>query len=64
VRTALVTGATGLVGSHVVERLQRDGWQVRALVRDASRAEWLRRGGVEVAIGDTLDASTLPPPQR
>jgi nucleoside-diphosphate-sugar epimerase len=61
VRTALVTGATGLVGSHVVERLQRDGWQVRALVRDASRAEWLRRGGVELAIGDTLDASTLPP---
>ncbi|HEX5971236.1 MAG TPA: NAD-dependent epimerase/dehydratase family protein [Gemmatimonadaceae bacterium] len=56
---ALVTGATGLVGSHVVERLQRDGWQVRALVRDAARADWLRRRGVELAPGDTLDASTL-----
>ncbi|HEX6599031.1 MAG TPA: NAD-dependent epimerase/dehydratase family protein [Gemmatimonadaceae bacterium] len=59
--TALVTGATGLVGSHVVERLQRDGWQVRALVRDAARADWLRRSGIELALGDTLDASTLPP---
>jgi nucleoside-diphosphate-sugar epimerase len=45
----------------VVERLQRDGWQVRALVRDVARAEWLRRSGVVLAVGDTLDASTLPP---
>ena len=59
--TALVTGATGLVGSHVVERLQRDGWRVRALVRDVARAEWLRGRGVELAAGDTLAASTLPP---
>jgi nucleoside-diphosphate-sugar epimerase len=58
--TALVTGATGLVGSHVVERLQRDGWQVRALVRDPARADWLQRAGVGLAVGDTLDASTLP----
>ena len=58
--TALVTGATGLVGSHVVERLQRDGWRVRALVRDAARADWLQRTGAGVAVGDTLDASTLP----
>ena len=57
---ALVTGATGLVGSHVVERLQRDGWRVRALVRDAARADWLKRAGVELAVGDTIDASTLP----
>ena len=57
---ALVTGATGLVGSHVAERLQRDGWRVRALVRDAARADWLMRAGVELVTGDTLDASTLP----
>jgi nucleoside-diphosphate-sugar epimerase len=61
VPAALVTGATGLVGSHVVERLQREGWQVRALVRDARRAEWLRRSGAQLVVGDTLDSSTLPP---
>ncbi|MGH7719773.1 MAG: NAD-dependent epimerase/dehydratase family protein, partial [Gemmatimonadaceae bacterium] len=26
---ALVSGATGLVGSHIVERLASDGWTVR-----------------------------------
>src|SRR4051812_34179393 len=55
--TALVTGATGLVGHHVVERLRRDGWTVRAFVRDAARAGALSRAGVELATGDTLEPS-------
>ena len=55
--TALVTGATGLLGMHVVQRLQRDRWTVRALVRDASRADTLRASGVELATGDVLDAT-------
>ena len=58
---ALVTGATGLIGSHVVTRLLRDGWHVRALVRDLARSSWLATAGAELATGDTLDASTLPP---
>lgn len=58
-RTALVTGATGLVGHHVVERLRRDGWTVRAFVRDAARAGALSRAGVELATGDTLEPSGL-----
>lgn len=52
---ALVTGATGLVGSHIVERLRKDGWQVRALVRDPSRATWLSDLGAELSRGDILD---------
>ena len=55
--TALVTGATGLVGHHLVERLRRDGWTVRAFVRDAARAGALSRAGVELATGDTLEPS-------
>lgn len=55
--TALVTGATGLVGHHVVERLRRDGWTVRAFVRDPARAGALSRSGVELATGDTLEPS-------
>ena len=53
--TALVTGATGLVGSYIVERLLADGWRVRALIRDAARAGQLSRVGVELRSGDVLD---------
>lgn len=52
-----MTGATGLVGHHVVERLRRDGWTVRAFVRDAARAGALSRAGLELATGDTLEPS-------
>jgi nucleoside-diphosphate-sugar epimerase len=66
VPTALVTGATGLVGSHIVERLVGDGWRVRALVREASSGvrqqrrswdgmAWLRDHDVQFASGDILD---------
>jgi nucleoside-diphosphate-sugar epimerase len=59
VRRALVTGATGLVGSHIVERLQADGWTVRALVRDVTRASWLQPLGAELVVGDVLDAGAF-----
>ena len=53
--TALVTGATGQVGRHVVERLRRDGWAVRALVRDLTAAAELRALDVDLTLGNTLD---------
>lgn len=56
---ALITGATGLVGSHLVERLQDEGWTVRALVRDRARAAWLARRGVQLFDGDTMDATAF-----
>lgn len=36
-RRALVTGATGFVGGHLVRRLVTDGWQVHCIVRPGSR---------------------------
>lgn len=58
---ALVTGATGLVGSHLVERLLADGWRVRALVRspDAARRSGALPDAVELAQGDVLDEASF-----
>ena len=51
-RCVLVTGATGLLGSHLAERLVGRGNRVRALVRSGSRIEFLDSIGVEVVRGD------------
>lgn len=40
-RSAFVTGATGCIGSALVSRLAKDGWQIVALVRDRGRASFL-----------------------
>jgi nucleoside-diphosphate-sugar epimerase len=58
-RRALVTGATGFVGSHLAERLVAAGWQVRALVRATSNTAHLEALGVERAVGDLEDSGAL-----
>ncbi|QND15151.1 NmrA/HSCARG family protein [Rhizobium leguminosarum bv. trifolii] len=55
--TILVTGATGNVGRQVVEHLVKRGADVRALVRDPSKAEF--PAGVSVVQGDFLDVDSL-----
>ena len=56
---ALVTGATGFVGSAVARALSRAGWQVRALVRAGSDRRNLRDVTLETATGDLADRSSL-----
>jgi len=46
--TSLVTGATGMVGSHLAERLAQRGDRVVALVRPASSTAHLDRIGVKL----------------
>jgi uncharacterized protein YbjT (DUF2867 family) len=57
--TVLVTGATGTVGSHIVQHLLRAGRKVRALTRDPATADLPE--GVEVVAGDLNDVATLTP---
>ncbi len=51
-RKILVTGATGNVGSLLIPNLTNLGADVRALVRDESKAQGLKDAGVEVVVGD------------
>ena len=56
--TYLVIGATGNVGGELVPQLLEQGHEVRALVRDASRAARLP-AGTSIAVGDLDDAESL-----
>jgi dihydroflavonol-4-reductase len=57
--TTLVTGATGLIGSHVARLLVERGDRVRALVRPTARVEELDALGVELAHGNMLDRDSV-----
>lgn len=56
---AMVTGATGLIGSAVAKELLASGHAVRALVRDIERARRVVPPGAELVQGDILDPKSL-----
>jgi len=57
--TYLATGATGDVGSRVVERLLQRGDRPRIFVRDAEKARSRFDDRVDVFVGDLADAASL-----
>jgi dihydroflavonol-4-reductase len=57
--TALVTGATGFVGSHVCRALLSAGHRVRALHRPTSHLAAIEDLRVELITGDILDPDSL-----
>lgn len=56
---ALVTGATGFVGGHLIETLVRHGHEVTALVRSPERARGLAAQGVRLVEGDLAARAAL-----
>jgi nucleoside-diphosphate-sugar epimerase len=56
---ALVTGATGLLGSHLVDLLLERDRPVRILARPGTVVEPMGRAGVEVCWGDLGNAQSL-----
>src|SRR5260221_11318941 len=55
----LITGATGLLGGHLIKELRERGEAIRALVLPGENTERLVEPGVEVGRGDITDANTL-----
>jgi dTDP-glucose 4,6-dehydratase len=64
-RTVLVTGAGGFIGSHLAERLAREGARVRALVHYNALGLWgwldhsPLKGRMEVIAGDICDRDSV-----
>jgi nucleoside-diphosphate-sugar epimerase len=60
-KTVMVTGATGLIGAMICERLIRQGDKVRALARkpDSADAIALKGMGVEIVPGDVSDLADV-----
>ncbi|MGY3317166.1 SDR family oxidoreductase [Arthrobacter sp. TE12232] len=59
--TVLIVGATGSIGRHAVAEALRQGYAVRALVRDQTRAARLLPESVDLVIGDLTRPETLGP---
>jgi dihydroflavonol-4-reductase len=62
-RTAFVTGATGLLGTNLIRALVDRGVQVRALARSKEKAQAQLGGlvGVEVVVGDMAAVDAFKP---
>ena len=57
----LVTGATGFLGSHLVERLLEQGHEVRVLARESSDTSHLKTTSARIFFGDVEDYDSLLP---
>jgi dihydroflavonol-4-reductase len=59
VKTVLVTGATGCIGSNLIIELLRLGYNVRAFHRTSSNTITLKDVNVECSLGDILNKESL-----
>ena len=59
IQTLTITGATGFVGSHVVEALAGRVPRIRALVRSSSRREHLEQHGIEPVLASLDDVDSV-----
>lgn len=55
----IILGATGQVGAAIVKNLAEKNVPVRAVIRDAAKANELKKQGAEVGVADYFDSEAL-----
>ena len=58
-QVAVVTGANGFIGSHLVDYLLKKNFEVRCIVRGSSNLQWLENKNVTVFNCGLFDKSGL-----
>lgn len=60
----LITGSNGFIGSHLVEHLLKQGYDIRCLVRPTSNLRWISQLPIELVFGSIADFESLLPAVR
>ncbi|MCK4815769.1 NAD-dependent epimerase/dehydratase family protein, partial [bacterium] len=54
-----LTGVSGFLGRHIVDKLQAEGFEIVALLRPSSYQENLKQDGIQIVYGDLRDERVI-----
>ena len=58
-KTCLITGINGFIGSNLAKRLLENGYKVKGLIRKSSDLKFLKDLDIEYHYGDITDLNSV-----